>query len=373
MESDAPATSRSATSADLQARAHMRLAIELLRIGIGLVWAVNLVFIVAPQNGYFSSFSHTAASFAPTSLGGPGLANFVAQNPVPFAWTIALITGYLAIAFLLGITVRFACIVGGVFSAVLIGVQVGSTYNLPGGTDVGPHPLYILVYVALLLGAAGQAYSVGPWASAAWARRRAARPSALARPARPVWAASLTPRAVFAYFAAGVLISFGVGVGLIVALPPPTAGATSAGEQTYFENLTIVVNATNGWPQYLPANFTVHTGLVVFTITDFDSVMSWSACPCRVTGTVGNNEWINNTTTVPILSGQNVAHSFNIPKLGLAVYLPGMSSVRFTVDLLNPGQFYWVCIVPCGTGANPYNSPPMGVPGWMMGTMTIVS
>ncbi len=55
----------------------------------------------------------------------------------------------------------------------------------------------------------------------------------------------------------------------------------------------------------------------------------------------------------------------------LTGYLPGLSVIRFTVDLINPGSFGWFCVVPCGAGANPYSSPPMGVPGYMTGTMTI--
>jgi len=45
--------------------------------------------------------------------------------------------------------------------------------------------------------------------------------------------------------------------------------------------------------------------------------------------------------------------------------------VQFTALLLNPGTFLWFCMAPCGTGSDPYDSPPMGVAGYMTGTMTI--
>jgi uncharacterized membrane protein YphA (DoxX/SURF4 family) len=151
---------------------------------MGLVWSLNLLFIVNPQNAYFSTFSATAQSFASTSLGGPGFAAFVAQNGTVFAWAIAVLTAYLAVAFLLGFSTRIACVVGAVASVFFLVTQVGSTFFFPGGTDVGPHPLYLLVYAVLLIGGAGGTLSVDRWlrerpASKAGERRRdEANPSA---------------------------------------------------------------------------------------------------------------------------------------------------------------------------------------------------
>ncbi len=98
--------------------------------------------------------------------------------------------------------------------------------------------------------------------------------------------------------------------------------------------------------------------------------MSWSGCPCSVGGTVDGLELINGTP-VGIVPPDNVAHSFNVPELGIQIMSPGQSVVQFTVDIERTGQFIWFCIVPCGTGADPYDTPPMGVPGWMTGTMTV--
>ena len=156
---------------------HRQLALELLRIGMGAIWAVNLVFIVFPPNQYFPTFRSTAASFAPTTIGGPGLADFVGSHATVFAWGIAVATAYLAVALLLGLTTKWACIVGAIASGLFLVTQIGSTFQVPGGTDVGPHPLYLLVYLILFAGGAGHALALDPQLAAAlrpdrrWVRR----------------------------------------------------------------------------------------------------------------------------------------------------------------------------------------------------------
>ncbi len=139
------------------------MAIDLLRVGMGAIWALNLVFIVDPSNRFFPTFESVALSFAPTSLGGPGVANFVAAHPGIFAAITAFLTAYLAVAFLLGVTTRLACVVGGLASIVFLLTQWLSTFGVPGGTDVGPHPLYLLVYLVLYLGGAGTYVAVDHW------------------------------------------------------------------------------------------------------------------------------------------------------------------------------------------------------------------
>jgi hypothetical protein len=348
--------------------------IEVLRIGLGVVWLANFFFIVYPPNHFFGNFSTVALSFAPVSFGGPAFPDYVAAHPLFFSWVVALTTGYLAIAFTFGLTTRLACFVGSCFSAGLFAIQVGTIFVFPGGTDVGEHPLFILICGILIAGGAGRSLSLDAWIRSAWARNRAAAALRVRRPT-PVSARggiAFSARTLFSYFVAGTLISAGVGLGLTLAFPPqPTPGGASTGPgPTYYVNLTVVLNATNGWPQYVPANFSVPTGLVVFTINDTDSPMNWSQCPCVVSGTQGETELVNGTPT-HIVSSANVAHSFNIPQLGLATYSPGGTVVRFTVDLINPGAFLWFCIAPCGAGANPYSSPPMGTVGFMTGTLTI--
>lgn len=132
--------------------------------------------------------------------------------------------------------------------------------------------------------------------------------------------------------------------------------------------LTVELNPVSGMPQYSPANFTVPTGEVVFTIYDFDSPVTWDGCQCNVTGTVGNVETVNGTA-VSQLPSANVAHTFSVGALGLNVLSPGNVTVSFTVDLTSPGSYAWICLDPCG--ADGYSGAPMGVSGFMSGTMTV--
>lgn len=345
--------------------------IEVLRIGLGIVWFANFFFVVYPPNNYWGEFATIAKSFAPVSFGGPGFPDYVAAHPLFFSWVVAVTTGYLAVAFSLGLTTRIACFVGSFFSAVLFAVQVGTIFIFPGGTDVGEHPLYILISGVLLVGGAGRSLSLDAWLRTSWARYAARRPAPA--PAAPTgWTGVLSTRTLLTYFVAGTLISLAIGVGLITAFPlqPASSGPPLVSGPVEYMNLSINIDPSNGWPQYSPANFTLHTGAVVFTIVDNDSPMYWDGCPCNVTGTVGGVETVN-SSRYAVVPPTNVAHSFNVPDLNLAVWSPGQNTTTFTVDLLRTGEFVWFCVVPCGTGANPYTTPPMGVPGFMTGTITV--
>ncbi len=353
-----------------------RSVMEYLRIGVGLVWVANLVFILDPANHYWSTFSAVALTFAPTTIGGPGFAQFVSAHPLFFSWLVALVTGYLALAFTLGFTTRIACFVGSGFSAILLATQWGSTFFFPGGTDIGEHPLYILIYGTLVVGGAGASLSVDSYLRDAWevwsARRRVAPASAPRRaPFGHTWTAPIPAQTIFVYFVAGTMFALAVGFGLVLAVPAaPSGGGTPPLAPAAYVNLTIDVNNTTGMPYYTPANFTVGAGLVEFTIVDHDAPANWSECPCHVGGTVGGVEYVNGTP-VGVVSGVNVAHTFNIPILGLQVLSPGQSTVQFYLEVDHPGVYTWYCLAPCGTGTDPYNSPPMGVPGMMTGTLTV--
>jgi uncharacterized membrane protein YphA (DoxX/SURF4 family) len=137
--------------------------LDVLRVLIGVIWAANLLFIVLPAADYWGSFASVAASYGSSSLGGPGFANFVAANPAFFAWLIAIATGYLAFAFLFGFTTRLACAVGFIASVAFFVTQWNTTFAFPGGTDVGAHPLYLAIYVALFVGGAGRFWSLDSW------------------------------------------------------------------------------------------------------------------------------------------------------------------------------------------------------------------
>ena len=156
------------------ARLRLERSLTLLRIGIGVIWALNLVYVVDPANGFFPTFSTTALGFAGSSLGGAVLPTFVAAHASIFAALVAGCTAYLAVAFLVGGTTRIACVVGGLFNAALLVTQVGGLVNLPGGTDIGPQPLYLLVYLTLFAGAGLDSLSVDRWWTAVRAARRPA-------------------------------------------------------------------------------------------------------------------------------------------------------------------------------------------------------
>ncbi len=45
-------------------------SVDALRLGMGVLWALNLIFVVAPGNQFFSTFRAATLSFAPSTLGG---------------------------------------------------------------------------------------------------------------------------------------------------------------------------------------------------------------------------------------------------------------------------------------------------------------
>lgn len=162
--------------------------------------------------------------------------------------------------------------------------------------------------------------------------------------------------------AAAVVFSFQLGAA-------STSGSASSSPQTVvsYVNLTVVINATNGAPQYVPANFTVPSGRVAITIADQDDAVSWDQCNCNVSGTVGGVEWLNGTP-YKVMPSSNVAHTFTIGQLGLNVLSPGGQTVFFEADF-PAGTYAWSCLAPCGSDG--YTGFPMGTPGWMEGTVTV--
>ncbi len=144
---------------------------------------------------------------------------------------------------------------------------------------------------------------------------------------------------------------------------PPVAATVS------YLNLTIQINGTTGMPQYTPANFSVPRGEVIVRIVDQDFPASWPGCSCNVTGTQGNVESVNGSAPTSSLSWSNVAHTFSVPSLGINVLSPAQSTVTFALWLNQTGSYPWMCEDPCGS--NGYTGAPMGMPGYMAGTMTV--
>ncbi|MCI4325878.1 MAG: hypothetical protein L3K00_08400 [Thermoplasmata archaeon] len=163
--------------------ARPRRGIALLRLGLGAVWAANAVYILDPANQFFSSFSGVAASFGSSTIGGPGLAQFVAQQPFVFSAVITAITLGLAVSFLSDVGVRVACLVGAAFNVALLVTQWGQIATIPGGTDIGPQPLYLLGYAVVWVG-----YQAGDLSLTAtfrtWVARRRSEPVGPARAPR---------------------------------------------------------------------------------------------------------------------------------------------------------------------------------------------
>jgi hypothetical protein len=150
-----------------------RRGVALLRLGVGAAWLANVFYIADPANGFFTSFSGVAASFGSSSAGGPGFAEFVAQYSFGSSLLIAAVTISLAIAFLSDVAVRAACVVGAAFNVALLVTQWGLVATIPGGTDIGPQPLYLIAYGALWVGYRPGDLSLRS-ATIAWVHRRRA-------------------------------------------------------------------------------------------------------------------------------------------------------------------------------------------------------
>lgn len=230
------------------------LSLDLLRIGMGFIWGLNLLFILIPANQYFPTFQAAAASYGAQTIGGPGIANFVAAYAGVFAWLIAIATAYLCVAFLFGLTTRLACYVGIVASAFFFVTQFTMTFMIPGGTDVGAHPLYLLIYVVLLAGGAGRYLSVDGLLWAEGTRfPRLARALNSASPAAPpvlppLPAARPRARSPFALWTILAVVSFvGVlGASAVVAMPAPSPAVATSGSTVNVVNVEYEIRYAGG-------------------------------------------------------------------------------------------------------------------------------
>ncbi len=158
---------------------------------------------------------------------------------------------------------------------------------------------------------------------------------------------------------------------------PSPSNATPAKDYIY---LTIGFNSATGLDEYFPANFSVPAGVPVqFTITNYDNGTNPVANAVGVVrGTVDGTESVSVAGQPPqvlsALAGNEVSHTFTIESGGVfvsaampaAVSLSQPTVVTFTVLFNTPGIYTWHCLAPCDLQA-------MGVPGFMTGTMTVVS
>ncbi|HSZ04430.1 MAG TPA: hypothetical protein VK778_04415 [Solirubrobacteraceae bacterium] len=210
----------------------------------------------------------------------------------------------------------------------------------------------------------------------------------------------------------------GVAIALYVAdwatsFPPPVSSTVNPVSAGGGANLTIetvgavgrkVSPANPDWVSYLvkshgrwvhstiytvPANSVVHV-----TLYEFDSASGLrNQFFSQVQGTVGGTMTLDGKT-VNAVNGEEAAHSFAIPELGVFVPLPGVSEAEEEKDFCEeapcePGQYHhrtitfsfrtgkkghyrWQCFVPCGAGFLNGNGGPMQTLGYMDGFIDVV-
>jgi len=166
--------------------------------------------------------------------------------------------------------------------------------------------------------------------------------------------------------------------------------AATSGTPNATLNLTIVTGQMMGagalGPAYVPSDFTVPANSTVkVTVTDFDTATPLTGALtkfAKVTGTVGNvmevqgiNPLAPNTTvggvhTLSALAPSQVAHTLTIAQLGINVPMAGQSRTTFVIHTGKAGTYQWQCMDPCGSGASGMGAP-MGMQGYMAGTMTV--
>jgi hypothetical protein len=166
--------------------------------------------------------------------------------------------------------------------------------------------------------------------------------------------------------------------------------SASSGTAQATLNLSIVTGQMMGpgalGPAYVPSNFTVPADSTVkVTVTDFDTATPLTGVLvkyAKVTGTVGDtmqvqaidpkapNTLLGQARTMSYLAPTLVAHTLTIPALGINVPMAGQSRITFTIKTGKPGSYEWQCMDPCGSGASGMGAP-MGMVGYMAGTMTV--
>ncbi|HUY54285.1 MAG TPA: hypothetical protein VMV23_03900 [Candidatus Nanopelagicaceae bacterium] len=166
-------------------------------------------------------------------------------------------------------------------------------------------------------------------------------------------------------------------------------GATS-GTSNATLNLTIVTGGMMGagalGPAFVPSDFTVPANSSVkVTVTDFDNATPLTGALtkfAKVTGTVGNvmqvqginplapNTKVGAAHTVSSLAPSQVAHTLTISQLGINVPMAGQSRITFVIHTGKAGTYQWQCMDPCGNGDSGMGEP-MGMQGYMAGTMTV--
>ncbi len=186
--------------------------------------------------------------------------------------------------------------------------------------------------------------------------------------------------------AGGVTLS-----GLVVSMARPLTAEAAAPNNVhlYMSILTGKMNGKAGWPEFVPANFTVPANtLLRVQIRCFDDGPAPLAADSysKVAGTEGGtitvikalNGMVDKTQgkTVTEIPADGVAHTLTIigqnSKNLLNVPLPPLSTVKFAFRTPGAGSYYWQCFAACGTGESGWGGP-MVTQGWMKGIMTVAA
>lgn len=135
-----------------------------LRIAFGIIWAIDAFFKWQPD-----FFINLTSYLAGGAEGQPLLVqkwihlwiSVVGVNPHLFAVLVALAETALAIALIFGIFTRLACYGGILLSLVIWSTAegFGGPYTA-GSTDIGSAIIYVLVFVALVIGQSSKAWGI---------------------------------------------------------------------------------------------------------------------------------------------------------------------------------------------------------------------
>ncbi len=174
------------------------------------------------------------------------------------------------------------------------------------------------------------------------------------------------------------------GAAQTVASAAPAATAAPVEVHLYMSILTGGQNGKKGWPEYIPANFTVPANAIVdVQIRDFDDgPATVSTGMNQVKGTVGGTMQVIDAVNGPVeqqpaktlteIPANDVAHTLTFSGKGfsLNVPIPPTSTVEFSFKAPAAGTYLWQCESACGTGTDGWGGP-MATNGWMQGIMTV--
>lgn len=137
-----------------------------LRIGFGVIWAIDAAYKWVPAfrtETLVKQFSrHLAKVHTPIVHAWIDFWYRVAKgHQNPFGYTVAVVETLVALGLLFGCFSKATFVVGGLLSAGIWTAAEGAGLPITAGqTDIGTSIIYVLVFVALFLAAAGSTWSL---------------------------------------------------------------------------------------------------------------------------------------------------------------------------------------------------------------------